>query len=62
MSWNTKNFLIFLVMVGWKDAVKDGVEDSSCLFNCLRITLLGFSSFCLILSMMRFICQGVSIF
>ena len=34
-------------MVGWKgkDAVKDGVVALSCLLNCLRVSLLGFSSF-----------------
>ena len=39
-------------MVGWKgkDSVKDGVVAFSCLF-CLRVSLLGFSSFCLKLSM-----------
>ena len=39
-------------MVGWKgkDAVKDGVVAFSCLLNCLRVSLLGFSSFCLTLS------------
>ena len=44
----------FLVMVGWKgkDAVKDGVVAISCLLNCLRVSLLGFSSFCLTLSML----------
>ena len=51
-SWDARNFLIFLVMVGWKgkDAVKDGVVAFSCLLNCLRVSLLGFSSFCLTLS------------
>ena len=40
-------------MVGWKgnDAVKDGVVAFSCLLNCLRVGLLGFSSFCFTLSM-----------
>ena len=39
-------------MVGWKgkDTVKDGVVAFSCLLNCLRVSLLGFSSFCLTLS------------
>ena len=47
-------------MVGWKgkDAVKDGVVAFSCLLNCLRVSLLGFSSFCLILSMMRLTLSG----
>ena len=38
-SWNSRDFLIFLVMVGWKgkDAVKDGVVAFSCLLNCLRV-------------------------
>ena len=42
-------------MVWWKvkDAVKDGVVAFSCLLNCFRVRLLGFSSFCLTLSMMR---------
>ena len=35
------------------DSVKDGVVAFSCLLNCLRVSLLGFSSFCLTLSMMR---------
>ena len=32
-SWDARDFLIFLVMVGWKgkDAVKDGVVAFSCL-------------------------------
>ena len=44
-SWDARDFLIFLVMVGWKgkDAVKDGVVAFSCLLNCLRVSLLGFS-------------------
>ena len=35
-SWDARDFLIFLVMVGWKekDAVKDGVVAFSCLLNC----------------------------
>ena len=47
MSWDSRDFLIFLVMVGWKgkDIVKDGVVDFSCLLNCLRVILLGFSGF-----------------
>ena len=59
-SWDARDFLIFLVMVGWKgkDAVKDGVVAFSCLFNCLRVSLLGFSSFCLTLSMMRLTLSG----
>ena len=49
MSLDSWDFLIFLVMVGWKgkDAAKGGVEAFSCLLNCLRVSLLGFSSFCL---------------
>ena len=60
-SWDARDFLIFLVMVGWKgkDAVKDGVVAFSCLLNCLRVSLLGFSSFCLTLSMMRLTQGGV---
>ena len=63
MSWDSRDFLIFLVMVGWKgkDAVKDGVVALSCLLNCLWVNLLGFSSFCLTLSMMRLTLSGVSI-
>ena len=40
-SWDARDFLIFLVMVGWKgkDAVKDGVVAFSCLLNCLRVSL-----------------------
>ena len=32
-SWDARDFLIFLVMVGWKgkDAVKDGVVAFSCI-------------------------------
>ena len=46
--------------LGWKgkDAVKDGVEAFSCPLNCLRVSLLGFSSFCLTLSMMRLTLSG----
>ena len=33
-----------------KNAVKDGVLAFKCLLNCLRFSLLGFSSFCLALS------------
>ena len=60
MSWESRDFLIFLVMVGWKgkDAVKDGVVAFSCLLNCLRVSLLGFSSFSLTLSMMRLTLSG----
>ena len=56
MSWDSRDFLIFLVVVGWKgkDVVKDGVVDFSCLLKCSRVSLLWFSSFCLTLSMMRF--------
>ena len=52
MSWDSRDFLIFLVMVGWKgnDVFKDVVVDFSCPLNCLRVSLLGFSSFCLTLS------------
>ena len=41
MSWDSRNFLIFLVMVGWKgkNAVKDGVLAFNCLLNCLRVIL-----------------------
>ena len=55
MSWDSRNFLINLVMVGWKekDAVNDEVVAFSCLLNCLRVSLLGFSGFCLTMSMMR---------
>ena len=61
-SWDARDFLIFLVMVGWKgkDAVKDGVVAFSCLLNCLSNSLLGFSSFCLTLSMMRLTLSGSS--
>ena len=41
-----------------KDAVKDGVVAFSCLLNCLRFSVLGFSSFCLTLSMMRLSLSG----
>ena len=41
-----------------KNAVKDGVVAFSCLLNCLRVSLLGFSSFCLTLSMMRLTLSG----
>ena len=59
-SWDARDFLIFLVMVGWKreDAVKDDVVALSCLLNCLNVSLLGFSSFCLTLSMMRLTLSG----
>ena len=57
-SWDARDFLIFLVMVEWKDAVKDGVVAFSCLLNCLRVSLLGFSNFCLTLSMMRLTLSG----
>ena len=59
-SWNARDFLILLVMVGWKgkDTVKDGLVAFSCLLNCLRVSLLGFSSFCLTLSMMRLTLSG----
>ena len=41
MSWNSDS----RVMVGWKgkDSVKDGVVAFSCLLNCLRVNLLGYS-------------------
>ena len=55
-SWDARDFLIFLVK--GKDAVKDGVVAFSCLLNCLRVSLLGFSSFCLTLSMMRLTLSG----
>ena len=57
-SWDARDFL--LVMLGWKGkgAVKDGVVAFSCLLNCLRVSLLGFSSFCLTLSMMRLTLSG----
>ena len=53
-SWDARDFLIFLVMVGWKekDAVKDGVVAFICLLNCLRV------SFYLTLSMMRLTLSG----
>ena len=59
-SWDARDLLISLVMVGWKgkDAVKDGVVAFSSLLNCLRVSLLGFSSFCLTLSMMRLTLSG----
>ena len=61
-SWDARDFLIFLVMPGWKgkDAVKDGVVAFCCLLNCLRVSnsLLGFFSFCLTLSMMRLTLSG----
>ena len=41
--------------------VKEGVVDFSCLLHCLRVNLLGFSSFCLTLSMILFTLSGVSI-
>ena len=43
MSWDSRNLLIFVVMIGWKgkDIVKDGVVDFSCLLNCFRVSLLG---------------------
>ena len=60
MSWDSRDFLILFVMVVWKgkDAVKDGVVAFSCLLNCLSVSLLGFSSFCLTLSMMRLTLLG----
>ena len=53
-SWDARDFLIFLVMLWWKgkDAVKDGVV------NCLRVSLLEFSSFCLTLSMISLTLSG----
>ena len=61
-SWDARDFLIFLVMVGWKgkDAAKDGVMAFSCLLKCFRVSLLGFSSFCLntVRSMMRLTLSG----
>ena len=50
---DARDFLIFLVMVGWKG--KDAVKDVVVAFSCL---LLGFSSFCLTLSMMRLTLSG----
>ena len=43
-------------MVGWKgkDAVKDGTVAFSCLLNCLRVSLLGFSSYINVTSMLVF--------
>ena len=32
-----RDFLICLVMIGWKDVIKEGVLDLSCLLNCLRV-------------------------
>ena len=60
MSWDSRDFLIFLVMVGLKgkDAVKDGVVALSCLLNCLRVSLLAFSSICFALSMTRLTLSG----
>ena len=60
MSWDSRNFLMILVMVRWKekDAVNDGVVAFSCLLNCLRVSLLGFSSYCLTMSMMRLTLSG----
>ena len=60
MSWDFRDFLIFLVMVWWKrkDAVKDVVVKFSYLNNCLRVSLLRFSSFCLTLSIMCFTMSG----
>ena len=55
-SWDARDFLIILVMVGWKG--KDAVVAFSCLLNCLRASLLGFYSFCLTLSMMRLTLSG----
>ena len=38
-SWGSRDFFIFLVMVGWKgkDAVKNGEVAFSYLLNCLRV-------------------------
>ena len=60
MSWDPINFLICLVMVEWKgnDVVKEGVVDFSCLLNCFRMSLSGFSSFYLTLSMILLILSG----
>ena len=41
--------------------VEEGVVDLSCLLNCLRVSLLGFSSVCLTLFILLLLCQGVSI-
>ena len=48
-------------MVGWKgtDVVKYKIVDFSCLLNWLRVSLLGFSSFCFTLSTMSFAVRGV---
>ena len=48
-----RDFLICLVMVGWKgkNVIKEGAVDLSCRLNCLRVSLLEFSSFCLTLYM-----------
>ena len=63
MSWDPRDFLIFLVMVGWKgeDVVKEGVVDLSCLFNCFRASLLVFYGFYLTMAMILFTLSGVSI-
>ena len=51
MSWGPIDFLIFLVIVRLRSRRETEVVDLSCLLNCLRVSLLGFSSFCLTLSM-----------
>ena len=44
MSWDLRDFLIFLVMEGWslvgEDVVKEGAVNLSCLLNCLRVDFL----------------------
>ena len=47
MSWDSRDLSIILVIVGWKDVVEDGVVDLSYLLNFFRVSLLGFSCFCL---------------
>ena len=42
MSWDLRDFLSCLVVVGGGDVVKEGAMDLSCLFNCLRVSLSGF--------------------
>ena len=54
MSWDSRDFFVCLVMVGWKDVVKEGAVDLSCLLICLRVSLIEFYNFCLTLSMILF--------
>ena len=46
MSWDLRDFLIFLVMEGWslvgEDVVKEGAVNLSCLLNCLRVDFFAF--------------------